>query len=97
MLDLLAGRRDAALDALERRSRTKPLKFLQLPAMSLRHVPVFAELAGDRRFELVDERLRAATNAERAKLGLAPIGRDAWVSDPKALLTKICTVRSREL
>jgi uncharacterized protein YkwD len=56
--------------------------------MSLRYDPSFAPLAGDRRFPTIDERVRAAVNAERAKAGLSPITRDAWVSDPRTLLTK---------
>jgi hypothetical protein len=56
--------------------------------MSLRYDAVFGWLANDPRFLVIDDRLRAAVNRERAKAGLAPLSREAWISDPKTLLTK---------
>jgi hypothetical protein len=32
--------------------------------------------------------MRLAVNRERAKVGLPPISHEAWISDPKTLLTK---------
>jgi 2-oxo-4-hydroxy-4-carboxy--5-ureidoimidazoline (OHCU) decarboxylase len=56
--------------------------------MSLRRDPLLAPLATHPRFAAIDERLRAAINAERAKAGLAPITKDQWISDSRTLLTK---------
>jgi len=84
----LAGDRDRAIRVLDDFSRRNPFQLAHIPAMSLRYDPVFSRLAADPRFSAIDERLRAATNAERAKAGLPPISREAWISDPKTLLTK---------
>jgi hypothetical protein len=56
--------------------------------MSLRWSPIFRPLAGDPRFEAVDARVYAVLNKERAKAGLPLMSREAWLSDPKTLLTK---------
>lgn len=74
--------------ALDRRSRERPFDLAQLPAMSLRYVPMFRPVLRDPRFEVIDERIRTWINAERAKAGLPPISKQAWISDPKTLLTK---------
>ena len=84
----LRGDRERALQGIDKLSRERPLNFLHLPAISLRHEPSFASLVGDPRLEAADERLRTRVNSERAKASLAPISRAAWISDPKALLTK---------
>jgi DNA-binding SARP family transcriptional activator/TolB-like protein len=84
----LAGDRDRAIRVLDDFSRRNPFQLAHIPAMSLRYDPVFSRLAADPRFSAIDERLRAATNAERAKAGLPPISREAWISNPKTLLTK---------
>ena len=74
--------------ALDRFSRLYPLDMTHIPAMALRYDPVFRSLVGDPRFAVIEERVRVAVNAERAKAGLAPISKQAWISDPKTLLTK---------
>ena len=84
----LTGNRDAAVRGLDEMSRRKPFRLATIPAMALRYDPVFGWLATDPRFAAIDERLRAAVNAERQKAGLAPIAREAWISDRQSLLTK---------
>jgi DNA-binding SARP family transcriptional activator/TolB-like protein len=84
----LSGDREAAIRALDRFSQHYPLDLTHIPAMALRHDPIFSFLAGDPRFLAVEDRIRAAVNAERAKAGLAPISKQAWIGDPKTLLTK---------
>jgi DNA-binding SARP family transcriptional activator/TolB-like protein len=86
--DVLSGRRHRLLELLDAKSRTRPLQLGMIPAMSLRHDPLLAALIRDPRFEAIDERLRGAINAERAKAGLAPITKDQWISDERTLLTK---------
>jgi TolB-like protein/DNA-binding SARP family transcriptional activator len=86
--DALRGRREPLMALMERWSRTHPANLAQLPAMSLRYSPFYRTVAGDPRFAVVDERMRAWTNVHRVKAGLKPISRDAWLSDPKTLLTK---------
>jgi hypothetical protein len=56
--------------------------------MALRYDPVFAWLAPDPRFAPIEDRLRTAINGARVKVGLRPLSREAWNSDPRALLTK---------
>jgi hypothetical protein len=84
----LAGRNDTALDRLDSLSRREPLALATIPAMSLTNNPSFGAFRNDPRLLASDERLRAAINSERAKSGMPPIGREAWTSDPKTLLTK---------
>jgi uncharacterized protein YkwD len=55
---------------------------------ALRYNPVFSSLSNDPRFAAIEDRMRQAINRERQKAGLAPISREAWISDPKTLLTK---------
>jgi hypothetical protein len=59
-----------------------------IPAMALRHDPVFGWLSSDPRFPVIEDRIRLAINAERRKAGLAPISRESWIGDPETLLTK---------
>jgi hypothetical protein len=59
-----------------------------IPAMALRYDSVFGWLANDRRFPAIEDRIRLAINAERAKAGMQPLSREAWVADGKSLLTK---------
>jgi hypothetical protein len=56
--------------------------------MSLRHHPAFTPLANQPRLVEIDERLRASVNAERQQSNLPPISREAWISNPKMLLTQ---------
>jgi TolB-like protein/Tfp pilus assembly protein PilF len=84
----LAGDREGAIRRLDQLSRTKPLQLTLIPGMALRHEPAFAPLATDPRFDAIEDRVRDATNAERAKAGLPPISRSAWISDSKTVLTK---------
>ena len=84
----LTGDRETALRVLDQWSRKKPFRMAPIPAMALRHDPVFGWLASDPRFAVIEDRIRLAINAERQKAGLAPIGREAWIGDPKTLLTK---------
>jgi TolB-like protein len=85
----LKGDRETAIRGLDEWSRHRPVELTPIPAMALRYDPVFSWLASDRRFPAIEDRLRTAINAERAKVGLPPISREAWISDPKTLLTKI--------
>lgn len=85
---LYAGQREQALQMLEAFAKDTPRQLLLIPAMSLRWMPIFRALVGDPRFELVDEKVRKSLNEQRARAGLAPIGREAWISDRKTLLTK---------
>jgi hypothetical protein len=82
----LAGDRDTALRKLDESTRRDPLT--HIPAMALRYDPAFGWLVGDPRFEQLEDRMRLAVNRERAKVGLPPISHEAWISDPKTLLTK---------
>ena len=84
----LSGRQEDALRRLDELSRRTPLVLGTIPTMSLLHNPALSGLRTDRRLAQIDERLRAALNAERQKAGLRPISREGWVSDPKTLLTK---------
>ena len=85
----LTGRHEQALSALDNLSKRNPGMIELDPAMSLRRHPAFAPLANNPRFATIDERLRTALNAERQRAGLPPISREAWISDPTTLLTKI--------
>jgi TolB-like protein/DNA-binding SARP family transcriptional activator len=85
----LSGDREAAIRGLDEWSRREPFRFIPIPAAALRYDPSFAWLANDPRFSAIEDRLRVACNGERAKAGLPPINHAAWVSDPKALLTKL--------
>ena len=85
---LYSGQRERGLAMLEQFARESPQQLLTIPAMSLRWSPIFRPLAGDPRFEAVDEKVRTVVNKERAKAALPPISREAWISDPKTLLTK---------
>ena len=84
----LTGKTNEALNGLEAWLRRRPIDVAHTPAMSIRYDPAFAALRGDPRFEHIDEWLRTTVNSERAKAGLPPISRQAWISDPKTLLTK---------
>jgi hypothetical protein len=84
----LSGRQEDALRRLDELSRQTPLVLGTIPTMSLLHNPALSGLRTDRRLAQIDERLRAALNAERQKAGLRPISREGWVSDPNTLLTK---------
>jgi|tagenome__1003787_1003787.scaffolds.fasta_scaffold20947759_1 TolB-like protein/DNA-binding SARP family transcriptional activator len=84
----LTGNREAAIRALDHWSRTRPLRLAPIPAMALRYDPTVGWLASDPRFSAIEDRVRLALNAHRQKAGLAPLPRPAWISDPKALLTK---------
>ena len=85
---LYSGQRERGLAMLEQFARESPQQLLTIPAMSLRWSPIFRPLAGDPRFEAVDEKVRTVVNKERAKAALPAISREAWISDPKTLLTK---------
>jgi tetratricopeptide (TPR) repeat protein len=87
-LAALSGDRAGALKGLEAWSKRNPLLLSHIPAIALRYDPTFGWLADDPRFAAVEERLRATINTERGKVGLPPITRDAWISDPHTLLTK---------
>jgi len=92
-LDLIAfaalkGRNDEALSRLGALTRTNAVAVGSLPAMSLTNNPILAGVKNDPRLLVSDERIRLAVNAERAKANLPPISREAWISDPKSLLTK---------
>ena len=52
-----------------------------LPAVILTGLP-------DTALHEARDRVRAAVNRERAKVGLPELSREAWISDPKTLLTK---------
>jgi DNA-binding SARP family transcriptional activator/TolB-like protein len=84
----LRGDRNRALAGLERVARERPMGLAAIPAISLRYSPALAFLANDPRLAAIDERVRMAVNVRRSQAGLAPIGREAWISDPKTLLTK---------
>ena len=84
----LSGRNDEALDRLDRLSRDAPLVLIPIPSMSLLNNPAYRHLRSDVRLIRADERLRTALNIERQKAKLPPLSRAAWISDPKALLTK---------
>ncbi len=84
----LSGRNDEALKRLDQVSRDAPLILLPNPTMSLFNNPFFQGLKTDPRLYQADERVRSTLNSERLKAGLAPISREAWISDPKTLLTK---------
>lgn len=84
----LSGRRDEALSRLDRLSSEAPLVLITIPSMSLLNSPFYQQLKADHRLLEFDERLRTALNSERQKAGLSPLTREAWISDPKTLLTK---------
>jgi TolB-like protein/DNA-binding SARP family transcriptional activator/Tfp pilus assembly protein PilF len=84
----LTGRDEEAIRALDRWSKGRVDWIDHNPAMSLRRHPLFGPLAGHPRFAEIDERLRNSVNASRRQAELSPIGRQAWVSDAKTLLTK---------
>jgi hypothetical protein len=87
-LAALSGDREAAIRKLDELTRRVPVLLLPIPAMALRYNPVFSSLSNDPRFAAIEDRMRQAINRERQKAGLAPISREAWISDPKTLLTK---------
>jgi len=70
-----------ALALLDAGSRRRPFDLIGIPAASIRFDPVFGRLAGDPRFDPIDDRILQAVNRERAKAGLQPLGREAWRSD----------------
>ena len=88
VLAFLFGRKGEGVQRIDDLSRKRPLALTMIPAMSLLNNPLFAAARNDSRLRASDERVRAALNAERRKAGLPPIGREAWISDPKTLLTK---------
>ncbi len=89
MIAVLTGRHEQALSALDNLAKRNPAAIELNPAMSLRYHPAFSPVANDPRFAAIDERLRASLNAERQRADLPPISREAWISDPTTLLTKI--------
>ena len=84
----LAGRNEEAISLLDRISKQAPLALNSIPSVSLLNIPYLNGIRGDPRLATIDERLRMAVNAERLKVGLPSIGREAWLSDPRTLLTK---------
>lgn len=88
LIAALNGDREAALRGLDDISRRQPLMLAYIPATALRYDPTFAPLANDRRFSAIEDRVRIALNGVRHDVGLPPISHEAWVSDPKTLLTK---------
>lgn len=84
----LSGDREAAIRSLDYWSRRNPIELTHIPAMALRYDAAFGSLADDPRFPAIEDRVRAAINRERAKVGLPELSREAWISDPKTLLTK---------
>jgi DNA-binding SARP family transcriptional activator/TolB-like protein/Tfp pilus assembly protein PilF len=77
----LSGSTDGALSLLDQQSRERPLALTTIPLASLRFDPALKAISTDRRFQVIDERVRVAVNAERAKAGLAPISASAWASN----------------
>lgn len=71
----LAGDRASALDTIERMAREMPDQLLAIPYRPLAKSAVFGSLANDPRFPAIDRRLALYVDAERAKLGLPPLGR----------------------
>ncbi len=88
MIAGLMGRNGEVLRILDAQSRSNPIGIMPIPAMSLIRVPYFSSVSSDPRLIAADERIRAAVNSERKKAGMPPLSRQAWVSDPKTLLTK---------
>lgn len=88
MVAALSGKSEAALRLLDDESRRNPVGMLPIPLMSLSNIPYFSPFRTDPRLVAADERCRAAVNAERQKAGLPALSREAWISDPKTLLTK---------
>ena len=84
----LTGDKETALRLLGAWAGREPYQLVHIPAMALRYDPVFAWLAPDPRFAPIEDRLRTAINGARVKVGLRPLSREAWNSDPRALLTK---------
>lgn len=84
----LTGDRETAIRVLDQWSRRRPFRITPIPAMALRHDPIFGSLASDPRFAAIEDRVWLAVNAERAKAGLPPVSHEAWIGDAKALLTK---------
>lgn len=84
----LSGRDEEAIRRIDALSRRNPLALNTIPAMSLLNNPLFSGFKNDPRMVASDERLRLALNSERQKARLRPIAREAWISDPKTLLTK---------
>ena len=87
-LAAVRGDRETALRDLDGLSRRSPIQLTYIPAMSLEHDPSFERLGNDARFVVIDERVRAAVNAARSKVGLPPISKQAWISDAATILTK---------
>ncbi|MBV9527088.1 BTAD domain-containing putative transcriptional regulator [Sphingomonas sp.] len=87
-LAALRGDREAALRSLDYRSRRNPIQLVSIPALALRYDAAFGSLASDARFPAIEDRVRLAVNGERGKVGLPPLSREAWISDPRTLLTK---------
>lgn len=84
----LAGDRERAIRLFDQIARRQPLQLTHVPAMALRYEPGAMSLTSDPRFLAIEERVRTAINAERARAGLPPISHQAWISDPETLLTK---------
>jgi tetratricopeptide (TPR) repeat protein len=83
----MTGDRETAIRRLDQSTRETPY-YYAIPAMALRYDPVFGSLSTDSRFPAIEDRIRGSVNRERQKAGLPPISREAWISDPKTLLTK---------
>ncbi len=73
VLNALDGDRAGAFNGLETLSRIAPQMLLGTPWRPLAEIAAFHTLAGDPRLTAIDERLRAALNRERRKLGWAPL------------------------
>jgi hypothetical protein len=83
----LSGDREAAIRKLDELTRRRPIQATCIPAMALRYDAGFAPLSNDPRFLAIEDRLRGAINAQRSRVGLPAISHEAWISDPKTLLT----------
>jgi hypothetical protein len=83
----ITGDRETAIHRLDESTKRSPF-YYAIPAMALRYDPVFASLSNDPRFPAIEDRIRTVVNSERQKAGLPPISREAWISDPRTLLTK---------
>jgi DNA-binding SARP family transcriptional activator/TolB-like protein/tetratricopeptide (TPR) repeat protein len=88
LLAALSGDRERAIRGLDEISRRDPLTLTYNPAMALRYDPALAPLSSDPRFPAIEDRVRVALNRSRHDVGLPPISRSAWISDPNTLLTK---------
>jgi len=77
----MSGNGDEAIARLDKVSRQQPFALDPIPAASLLNNPYLASLRRDQRLISIDERVRAAVNADREKIGLRPLSREEWVSN----------------